>query len=248
MKRLLDIAGALCGLAVTGPFMALAALLVWLQDFHSPLYIPWRVARGGGRFRMFKLRSMVIRADATGVSSTAGDDRRITRLGHVIRRFKLDELPQLFNVLIGDMSLVGPRPNVESEVRAYTPQERHLLDARPGITDMASIAFADESDVLRGSADPDLAYNQLIRPWKSRLGLLYVSHASVGLDLQLLGLTALTLVNRRSALDRLEKLVASLGAAPEVCAAAGRKGTLVPHPPPGMSQVVGVDLGAAKAP
>ncbi len=239
MKRALDIVASLLGLALVGPFLLVAALLIWLQDFHSPLYIPWRVARGGGKFRMIKLRSMVHRADTTGVSSTAGDDPRITGLGRTIRRFKLDELPQLWNVLVGDMSLVGPRPNVESETRAYTAAERHLLDARPGITDMASIAFADEAEILRGSADPDLAYNQLIRPWKSRLGLLYVDKASFGLDVRLLMLTALTLTNRRAALDRLEKLVTRLGAPADVCAAAGRRQVLVPHPPPGMTAPVG---------
>lgn len=239
MKRALDIVASLLGLALVGPFLLVAALLIWLQDFHSPLYIPWRVARGGGKFRMIKLRSMVHRADTTGVSSTAGDDPRITGLGRTIRRFKLDELPQLWNVLVGDMSLVGPRPNVESETRAYTAAERHLLDARPGITDMASIAFADEAEILRGSADPDWAYNQLIRPWKSRLGLLYVDKASFGLDVRLLMLTALTLTNRRAALDRLEKLVTRLGAPADVCAAAGRRQVLVPHPPPGMTAPVG---------
>jgi lipopolysaccharide/colanic/teichoic acid biosynthesis glycosyltransferase len=238
VKRLLDIGVSIVGLVVLSPFLLLGAVLVWLQDFHSPFYIPERVGRGEHKFRMVKLRSMGHRADASGVSSTAGDDPRITWVGRFIRRFKLDEFPQLWNVLMGDMSLVGPRPNIEDETRLYTDVERGLLDVRPGITDIASIVFADESDILKGSVDPDLTYNQLIRPWKSRLGLLYVQHASCWLNVRLIFLTALALVSRPRALRRTGRLVAALGGDEALCAVARRREELRPHPPPGMEEVV----------
>ena len=238
VKRLLDIVASFLGLVLLSPFLLLGAALVWLQDFHSPFYIPERVGRGGKKFRMVKLRSMVHRADASGVSSTAGDDPRITWVGRFIRKFKLDEFPQLWNVLMGDMSLVGPRPNIEDETMLYTDVERGLLDARPGITDMASIVFADESDILKGSADPDLTYNQLIRPWKSRLGLLYVKHASCWLDVRLIFLTLLAMASRRCALSRVGGLVASLGEDEALGAVARREAELRPHPPPGSDVIV----------
>ena len=238
MKRLLDIVASFVGLVVLSPFLLLGALLVWLRDFRSPFYIPDRVGRDGRAFRMVKLRSMVHRADTSGVSSTAGDDPRITGIGRFIRKFKLDEFPQLWNVLKGEMSLVGPRPNIGDETQLYTEEERRLLEVRPGITDMASIVFADEADILEGSSNPDLAYNQLIRPWKSRLGLLYVEHASFWLDLRLILLTLLGIVCRRCVLFRMEQLVTGLGAPEELCAVAGRRVELEPHPPPGMDEVV----------
>lgn len=238
MKRLLDIVASFMGLVVLSPFLFLGGLLIWLQDFHSPFYVPWRVGRAGKRFRMVKLRSMVHQADASGVSSTAGDDPRITWVGRVIRKFKLDEIPQLWNVLKGEMSLIGPRPNVEDETTLYTKEEKHLLDVRPGVTDMASIVFADESVILKGHDDPDLAYNQLIRPWKSRLGLLYVEHASFRLDVRLVFLTILAILHRRMAMLRVGQLVQTLGGDDALCAVARRETELKPHPPPGSDAVV----------
>ena len=240
MKRFFDIVASFVGLVVLFPCLLLGALLIWLQDFHSPFYVPWRVGRAGKKFRMVKLRSMVHRADASGVSSTAGDDSRITWVGRVIRKFKLDEFSQLWNVLKGEMSLVGPRPNVGDETTLYTNEEKHLLDVRPGITDMASIVFADESDILSGHDDPDLAYNQLIRPWKSRLGLLYVEHASFWLDVRLIFLTILAIVYRRPAVLRVGRLVQELGGDDALCAMSRRETELTPHPPPGMQEIVTV--------
>jgi lipopolysaccharide/colanic/teichoic acid biosynthesis glycosyltransferase len=159
-------------------------------------------------------------------------------VGQIIRKFKLDEFPQLWNVLKGEMSLVGPRPNVENETRLYTDEEKHLLDVRPGITDMASIVFADESDILKGHADPDLAYNQLIRPWKSRLGLLYVECASFWLDVRLVFLTILAIMSRRWAVMRVGLLVRVLGGDDTLCAVVRRETELTPHPPPGSDTVV----------
>ena len=238
MKRLFDILAAFFGLVVFFPLLLVVGILVWLQDRHSPFYIPNRVGRGEKPYRMIKFRSMVIRADTTKVDSTANNDPRITIIGRIIRRCKFDEIPQLWNVLVGDMSLVGPRPNVARETDLYTLEEKVLLTVRPGITDISSIVFADEGSILEGKSDPDLAYNQLIRPYKSRLGLLYIANAGVGLDVKLIFLTLLSAVNRRSALDRISLIVKSLGATPELVAVAVRRTPLQPAPPPGADVIV----------
>ena len=178
-KRLLDIMAATAGLAITSPIVVAAMIAVWLQDRHSPFYRGTRVGLHGRTFQMLKMRSMLVGADKSGVSSTAGTDKRITAVGHFIRRYKLDELTQLWNVLKGEMSFVGPRPQVGSDVEYYSESERRLLSARPGITDFASIVFSDEGAILADSENADLDYSRLIRPWKLRLALLYVDRASL---------------------------------------------------------------------
>jgi lipopolysaccharide/colanic/teichoic acid biosynthesis glycosyltransferase len=238
MKRLIDIAVALAGLAVVAPLAAAIALAVWIGDHRSPWFRGLRVARGGGVFRMLKFRSMRPGASKTGVNSTAAGDRRVTAVGRFLRRHKLDELPQLVNVLLGDMSLVGPRPQVERDAALYTDQERRMLSMRPGITDIASIVFADEAEILAGSADPDLLYNQIIRPWKSRLALLYVDHASFSVDAQIVFLMGLALVSRRRALDAIARLLLRWRAGEELCAVARRIDPLRAYPPPGAARVV----------
>jgi lipopolysaccharide/colanic/teichoic acid biosynthesis glycosyltransferase len=244
VKRLIDFFASAMGLVVVSPIMLPVMLLVWLQDRHSPFYIADRVGYRGKNFRMVKLRSMVINADKSGVDSTAANDRRITAVGHFIRRFKLDELSQLWNVLTGDMSLVGPRPNVASEVDRYTEEERGLLEAKPGITDISSIIFSDEGDILRDSADPDLDYNRLIRPWKSRTGLFYVEKQNLALDLALIALTVIAIVSKQRALSILTVLMRRLDAPDELIAVAARKNELTPHAPPGADRpVVAADLG-----
>ena len=130
-KRLFDILVSAIGLVVSSPILIPVIIAVWLQDFHSPFYIPLRVGKDGKLYRMVKLRSMVIKADKTGVDSTSAKDPRITPLGHFIRKYKLDELPELWNVLWGSMSLVGPRPNVKRETDLYTEVERGLLSISP---------------------------------------------------------------------------------------------------------------------
>ncbi len=238
VKRALDLVIAIVALLVLSPLLLVISLAIWLQDFRSPLYVAPRVGRAAVVFRMVKFRSMAAGADRTGVDSTSADDRRITRIGALLRSCKLDELPQLWNVLTGAMSLVGPRPQVAREVNLYTPVERGLLDVRPGITDLASIVFADEGEILAGRPDPDLAYNQLIRPWKSRLGLLYVRRRSVVLDLRLLWLTVVALVSRRRALASIGQLLVRLDAEPQLCQVALRVEPLLPCAPPGASVVV----------
>ncbi len=239
MKRLLDFTVAFVGLVFLLPLLGVLALAIWLQDYHSPFYIAPRMGRGEKAFRMVKFRSMVIRADKSGVDSTAGDDPRITSLGRFIRRFKLDEIPQLYNVLLGQMSLVGPRPNVERETVLYTRDEKRLLDVRPGITDLASIVFADEGDILEGSADPDLRYNQVIRPWKSRLGLLYSdARPDVLRDLKVIALTVRGALDRSAALAGVHRIAAKLGADAELLRIITRQDPLPVGAPPGAAEVV----------
>lgn len=238
MKRLFDFAAAVTGLLLLSPFLGVLMVLVWLQDYHSPLYIAARAGRGGRPFRMVKLRSMVMNSDRSGVSSTANTDRRVTALGRFIRRFKLDEFMQLWNVLIGDISLVGPRPQVVTEIPRYTPEEMRILDARPGITDLASIVFADEGDILAGSNDPDLRYDQVIRPWKSRLALLYVERRTLAIDVRIILLTLAGVVSRRVALRGVTRILEAWGAEPLVMRMARREEPLMMYPPPGATEVV----------
>lgn len=238
MKRTLDVLLSLTGLLLSAPLLVPVLLLIWAQDRHSPFYVASRTGLAGRPFRMVKLRSMRANADKTGVDSTAASDSRITPVGAFVRRYKLDELTQLWNVLIGDMSLVGPRPNVARETRMYTAQEMRLLSVQPGITDFASVVFADEGEILAGCSDPDLSYNQLIRPWKSRLGLLYVDERSVWLDLELIVLTALAIASRRTALRAVARRLEALGAAPDLVNVAARCEELRPAAPPGSDQIV----------
>jgi lipopolysaccharide/colanic/teichoic acid biosynthesis glycosyltransferase len=237
-KRATDIALASCGLAVLAAPMALIALAVWLEDRRSPFYSGIRMGLRLRELRMHKFRTMVPDAASSGVNSTGRDDLRITRVGKVLRRFKLDELPQLWNVLTGSMSLVGPRPQVPCDAALYTIEECRLLDVRPGITDLASIVFADEGEILAGSANPDLLYNQIIRPWKSRLALAYLDHASLGLDFRILALTLVSAVSRQRALEGVDRLLDAWNADPMLRRAALRQAPLVPWPPPGSTEIV----------
>ena len=175
---------------------------------------------------MYKIRSMIIDAELTGVDSTSNDDDRITKVGKFIRKFKIDELSQLINVIIGNMSLVGPRPNVSRETDLYTTVEKEILSIKPGITDFSSIIFSDEGEILEGSSDPDLDYNQLIRPWKSRLALVYIDKRSIFLDLYILFLTAISFINRDFSRRRISRYLASIRSDAELVNVTLRKGPL----------------------
>ena len=238
IKRIFDILFSLFGIIFLSPLFIPCLFLVWVQDFHSPFYIAPRVGKNGKVFKMVKIRSMIINADKTGVDSTSSDDMRITSVGKVIRKLKLDELSQLWNVLIGDMSLVGPRPNVKSETDLYTKIEKNLLKVKPGITDFSSIVFSDEGDILSGSDDPDLLYNQLIRPWKSRLSLFYIEKSGLLIDIKLILLTVLSILNREKALQALSKILKSYGADDKLIKISKRKDKLLPYPPPGSDSIV----------
>jgi lipopolysaccharide/colanic/teichoic acid biosynthesis glycosyltransferase len=203
---------ASAGLVALSPVLAVAALAVWLGDRCSPLYLAPRAGRNGKPFTMYKLRTMRVGADRTGVTSTSADDNRITRIGLILRRYKLDEVPQLVNVLLGSMSLVGPRPQVISAVEAYTDEERGLLAVRPGITDYASIVFSDEGEILGPYADAGAAYDLLIRPGKSELGLFYVTTHRFSDDLRILAWTVQAIANRPSALRRVSRHLVARGA------------------------------------
>jgi lipopolysaccharide/colanic/teichoic acid biosynthesis glycosyltransferase len=175
-------------------FSPALAVITWRirSDGDGPIfYTGTRVGRDGRPFKMYKFRTMVVNADRVGGPNTPDDDDRLTRTGRTLRKYKLDELPQLLNVLKGDMSFVGPRPQVPGEVAGYTAEERQLLTVRPGITDWASLRFHNEGEILRGQADPDRAYAELIRPEKMRLGLQYVRSATLKDDLSILVQTVL---------------------------------------------------------
>jgi lipopolysaccharide/colanic/teichoic acid biosynthesis glycosyltransferase len=238
LKRAFDILVAALGLLIFSPLIVAVMLAIWLQDRRSPFYIAPRAARGGGTFRMVKFRSMVVNADKIGGSSTAATDRRITPVGQFVRAYKLDELIQLWNVLKGDMSFVGPRPQVLTDASMYTQHEKRMLSVRPGITDPASIVFADEGDILHGSAAPDLLYNQIIRPWKSRLALLYIDKRSFLFDIWLILLTVVAIASRRTALKAIQRLLQRWGADPLLLRMARREDPLLPYPPPGATEVV----------
>lgn len=238
IKRFFDISFSFFGLIISLPVFIPVAIAVFFQDFHSPFYIAHRTGRFGRKFKMIKLRSMVIDADKAGVDSTATTDPRITKVGHFIRKYKLDELTQLWNVLIGDMSVVGPRPNVARETDLYTEEEKKLLTIQPGITDFSSIVFSDEGEILKSRHDPDLAYHQLVRPGKSRLSLFYVEHRSLIVDIELIIFTLIALVSRGIALKKVQKLLRSLGASEKLILLAGREERLSPAPPPGSLRIV----------
>ena len=186
MKRSFDLILSLLGLIVLAPVFAAVAVAIKIESAGPVFYRGVRAGRYGKAFRIFKFRTMVEDADKIGGPSSSADDPRITRVGNFLRRYKLDELPQLLNVLRGEMSLVGPRPEVLQEVLLYTEEEKRLLDVRPGITDWASIRFRDEGEILRGSADPHAAYREKIRPEKIRLGLEYVERRSFLTDCKII--------------------------------------------------------------
>ena len=186
MKRTFDLLLAVCALVLLGPLLLLIAVLIKLDDGGPVLYRGVRIGRDGAPFRIGKFRTMVVNADRLGGPSTPDDDPRITKPGRWLRRSKLDELPQLINVVKGEMSFVGPRPEVAQEVALYSDEERALLSVRPGITDWASIRFRDEGAILRGAADPHEAYRRVIRPEKMRLALEYVRTGSLATDVRIL--------------------------------------------------------------
>jgi lipopolysaccharide/colanic/teichoic acid biosynthesis glycosyltransferase len=185
-KRATDLVLATLGFALASPLLLVLAVCIKLESKGPALYRGKRAGRFGQPFFVLKLRTMVANAEQLGGAESPADDPRITRLGSFLRLYKFDELPQLLNVIRGEMSLVGPRPEVLEEVERYTPRELQLLAVRPGITDWASIKFRNEDEILRGSPDPHLAYHQKIRPDKVRLGLEYVEKRSLRVDFTIL--------------------------------------------------------------
>ena len=197
MKRLFDILASGLGLIVLSPVFLILA--IWIKcDSEGPVfYRQVRVGRWNKDFRIFKFRSMRVGADKGSLVTIGGRDPRITRSGYFIRKFKFDELPQLINVLVGDMSLVGPRPEVRHYVDYYTPEQMHVLDVRPGITDPASIKFRNENELMEKADDPEKYYIEVIMQEKIKLYLEYVEKHNFFYDLGLIFKTFWVIVKER---------------------------------------------------
>ena len=188
LKRIFDIISSLFGLILLSPFMIIIAILIKL-DSKGPIFFKQvRVTKNGREFKIFKYRTMRVGSDKYS-QITVGKDSRITKVGDFLRKYKLDEIPQLINVLIGDMSLVGPRPEVPKYVALYTEEQREILKVRAGITDYASIEFSNENDILANEADTEKAYIEKIMPRKIELNKKYLSEISVMTDIKIILLT-----------------------------------------------------------
>ena len=174
------------GLLVLSPLFLILAIWVKLDSPGPVFYRQIRVGRNNKDFKLFKFRSMRVGSDKKGLITVGGHDPRVTRSGYYIRKYKLDEFPQLINVFIGNMSLVGPRPEVRKYVDLYTPEQMHVLDVRPGITDMASICYRNENELLATVADPETYYQTVIMQDKLRINLEYVKHHSFLGDIRLI--------------------------------------------------------------
>ena len=183
-KRAFDILCSFLGLTVLSPVLLVVSVLVAVTSPGGVFFRQERIGKDGRPFRIFKFRSM--RKDNAGLKITTGNDSRITPVGRFLRKSKIDELPQLINVLVGDMSFVGPRPEVADYVNLYTPYQRQVLLVRPGITGLASIRFRNENDLLTASDDPNRTYIEQIMPRKIDLDLEYIPHASVFYDIKLI--------------------------------------------------------------
>ncbi|MDU5802096.1 MAG: sugar transferase [Fusobacterium periodonticum] len=188
LKRIFDIISSLFGLILLSPFMIIIAILIKLDSKGPIFFRQVRVTKNGREFKIFKYRTMKIGSDKYS-QITVGKDSRITKVGDFLRKYKLDEIPQLINVLIGDMSLVGPRPEVPKYVALYTEEQREILKVRAGITDYASIEFSNENDILANETDPEKAYIEKIMPRKIELNKKYLSEISVMTDIKIILLT-----------------------------------------------------------
>ena len=238
MKRLIDILFSIIGIILSFPLVIFFLTLVFFEDKSNPLYIAKRIGIKGREFNLIKIRTMLIGAELTKVDSTSENDERITRMGYFIRKYKIDEVTQFINIFMGQMSFVGPRPNVKRDTDLYTNLEIGLLSVKPGLTDFSSIIFSDESKILANSKNPDISYNQLIRPWKSRLGLFYIKKANLLLDLELIIATFISIFNRKKSLEIISKLLEKYNAPKDLIQLSLRNKPLYPLPPPGSDKIV----------
>lgn len=188
-KRFFDIVVSLLGILVTSPILLVVSLLIKLTSKGPVFYKQERIGKGEKPFFILKFRTMVVNADQQGLKITVDGDKRITGVGEFLRKSKLDELPQLFNVLFGQMSLVGPRPEVKEYVDLYTEQQKKVLSVRPGITDYASVCFRNENEILAQAEDPQKEYIEHIMPLKLRYNQKYIEEMGVFTDLKLIFLT-----------------------------------------------------------
>ena len=180
MIRFFDIIFSIIGLVILSPLFTVLYLLIRIESQGGGFYSQERIGKNGKPFKLFKFRSMRIGSDKKGLITIGEKDNRITKTGFILRKYKLDELPQLWNVFIGDMSLVGPRPEVKKYTDLYTEEQKQVLQVRPGITDWASIKYVDENKILGESKDPDDAYVNLIMPNKIKLNMVYIQHQTLG--------------------------------------------------------------------
>ena len=180
MIRFFDILFSIIGLVLLSPLFTVLYLLIRIESQGGGFYSQERIGKNGKPFKLFKFRSMRIGSDKKGLITIGEKDNRITKTGFILRKYKLDELPQLWNVFIGDMSLVGPRPEVKKYTDLYTEEQKQVLHVRPGITDWASIKYVDENKILGESKDPDDAYVNLIMPNKIKLNMVYIQHQTLG--------------------------------------------------------------------
>jgi len=196
LKRIFDLTFSLIGLIISSPLLIIFGLLIKIHDRGPILYRGIRTGKHNNQFKMYKFRSMVINAEKIGGSSTSNTDNRITPIGKLLRKYKLDELPQLFNVFRGDMSFVGPRPEVKYYTDMYNEEEKKILQLRPGITDWASLWNDDEGSILQKYENPDKAYEEIIRPEKIRLQLKYYYEHSFLIDIKIIILTLLKIIKK----------------------------------------------------
>ena len=194
MIRFFDFILSLVGLVVLAPIFIVLAIWIKIDSKGPVFYKQVRVGQNGIDFGLFKFRSMVVDADKKGLITVGGRDPRITRSGYFIRKYKLDELPQLINVLVGDMSLVGPRPEVRKYVDLYTDEQQKVLSVKPGITDYASIEYMDENEVLGKSSDPEKTYIEEIMPEKIKYNMKYIQNKNVSEYFKIIFLTLLKIV------------------------------------------------------
>jgi lipopolysaccharide/colanic/teichoic acid biosynthesis glycosyltransferase len=180
--------------------LVILCLLKWLEDRKNPIYSAVRVTKDGKVFSMYKIRTMILDAEKLGGSSTANSDSRITPFGKFLRKYKLDEIPQLINVIAGDLSLVGVRPTTTEEYASFTDYEKKAFSRNAGLSDLSSIFFSDEGALLNNAKDPDALYQEVIRPKKSKLGVLYAEKSSLILNVQIIFITLINFLNRRIAL------------------------------------------------
>ncbi len=194
MIRFCDIVFSAIGLLLLSPLFLIVYILIRCESKGGGFYCQQRVGKDGRMFGLYKFRSMRTGSDKKGLITVGGHDSRITRMGYFIRKYKIDELPQLWNVLKGDMSLVGPRPEVKKYVDLYTEEQRRVLSVRPGITDYASIEYVDENEILGKADDPDRVYVEEIMPAKIKLNMRYIENRNLNEYFKIIGLTFINIL------------------------------------------------------
>ncbi len=236
MIRIFDVVFSYFVIFFTFPIVISFLFLVWINDFKSPIYISRRIGMNYKPFKLFKIRSMKYNSDRFGINTTSKNDFRLLTVGKLIRKFKIDELLQFWNVLFGDMEVIGPRPQIQQEVNLYTDIEKDLLSVRPGISDISSIVFYDLDEIVKDYKDTNLAYNQLIRPWKSRFGIFYIKNKNLWINFLIIIITIISTVSHKFALRLVYILLRKLNADPELLKISLRNATLKPLPPPGLNK------------